>query len=248
MQDHAAALRPRAIAVGATLSIVGLLGLLPGRAGAFDPVTFLAWLALWAPVAGLVLGASGARFVPAGISVGGVWGFALVLSDANSERDLAGPLWALLVVVGFFGAGQGLGALLRRRCGARAPDVAGPAGALLVVGLLLTGLCVQGGLSEAGPSWGADDPSHPPGRSPRQRFARVALELSPVVLVLESAGWDVTHAHPSIYHLSGVEWLERRPYRGMLAGPAALVVGCALAGLLGRRSRRQPGEAFPADL
>jgi hypothetical protein len=63
------------------------------------------------------------------------------------------------------------------------------------------------------------------------RAAAWLLDLSPLVLVFDCAGWDWVHAQPEVYAAAGIEWFARRPHPGNLAGPAVLVVGCALAAL-----------------
>lgn len=207
--------RPRLLAL-VVAGGAGALGLLPTAAGAVDPLALLAWLALLAAAAGHACGALGIALLPYGLAVPGLWATLVVLADLASPRDLPTPLWAMAAVAGLFGLGTALGARLGR-------PLAG-AGALLLAALLAAGAPVQGGLSR-GASWGARHP----------RLARALVEASPVVLVLECAGLDWTHAQPDVYRLSGVEWFLRRPYRGPLAGTAVLVLGCALGSALGRR-------------
>jgi len=62
------------------------------------------------------------------------------------------------------------------------------------------------------------------------------LELSPLVLIFDCAGWDWTHAQDEVYRHAGVEWFQRRSFAGNLAGPSVLVVGCLLALLVRPRS------------
>jgi hypothetical protein len=108
----------------------------------------------------------------------------------------------------------------------------GLAGVLVLSLLLLTGLPVQGGLASGGTSWAAAYPD----------LAAFLLECSPLVLVYDCAGWDWVHGHPEAYALSGVEWFPRTPYRGSLAGPAVLLVGCVFA-VLGSRLARTRGAS-----
>jgi hypothetical protein len=162
-----------------------------------------------------------------------------VLADAGSPRDVVGPLWAALALAGLFGAGLGAGAVLAARGEPRVPRACAAAGVALLLGLVLAGLPLQGGLSRPGSSWGRDVPGEAPGQALRQRAARLFLEISPLVVVLECAGEDVAHSHPLLYSASGVEWFHRRPYRGRLAGPVLLVVGFAAGEILGRRARRR---------
>jgi hypothetical protein len=196
----------------------GALGLLPGAGGAGDPVTLLGWLTLAAPAAGALCGAGGLALFPFGLAVPGAWVMLLVLALASARVELATPVWAACVLGGLFAAGWALG----RR--SRAPLRS--AGALLLLGLVLTGAALGFGLLAGG----AELARTHPGAAAR------LLDLSPLVLVFDCAGWDWTHAQPEVYARAGVEWFQRRPYRGNLAGPAVLVVGCALA-WLARASR-----------
>src|SRR5262245_61327166 len=112
---RAPAPRGRAAAALGLAAAAGALGLLPGTAGACDPVACLAWLALLAPAAGFACGSSGARLVPYGLSVPALWSLAVVVADARSERDLASPLGGAALVAGLFAAGLGVGARLPER-------------------------------------------------------------------------------------------------------------------------------------
>jgi len=224
----------------------GALGLLPGAAGAADPVALLAWLALIAPAAGYASGVHGVRAWPFGAAVPGVWAGLVAWADARSARDLPGPLWAIAAVAGLFLLGLAVGAARATRVtpgtrGERAVRAAPGVGALLGLALVLSGLPVQGGLG-AGTSWARDDAARPAAAAARRAAARLALDLSPLVLVLECAGWDWTHAHPTAYRVSGVEWFPRRPWRGRLAGPVLLLVGCTAVGIASvvRRRRFRP--------
>jgi hypothetical protein len=58
--------------------------------------------------------------------------------------------------------------------------------------------------------------------------ARLLLELSPATLLCESAGIDWMR-HPSVYAPAGTDRFQRAPYRGRLAGPAVLLLGCLLS-------------------
>jgi hypothetical protein len=202
----------------------GALGLLPGAAGALDPVSALAWLAFWAPAAGILCGASGLSFGPFALLVPGCWCFLLVWADSSSERDLPTPFWAALALAGFFAAGLALGRLFPGRGLALA-------GLALLAGLVLSALALLGGAGETSLAR-----SHP-------RLAALALDVSPLGLVYDCAGWDWTHSNADVYERSGVEWFQRRPWRGGLAGPAVLVVGCALVWLARARAPRPvPGS------
>jgi len=207
----------RSLALLSALGLAGALGCLPGSAGAFDPVSELAWLTLLAPAAGTLLGGSRVASFPFGLAVPALWILFLVLADAQSPRDLPAPQWAAAVVAGLFGVGLAAG---RARPSAAVPL----AGAWLLVGLLGVGLALGLGL---------DDGSSPLAQS-HPRLASWLLDLSPLTLAFDCAGWDWTHAQPEVYARSGVEWFGRRPYAGNLAGPTVLVVGSLLAWLCSR--------------
>ena len=217
-------------------ALLGGLGLLPGVAGAADPVAALAWLTILSVGVGWWCGAEGVPLVPDACAVPGTWALFLVLAGIGGVRELPFPLHGLLVVAGLFGAGYAAGAVA-----ARAP-LAG-AGVCIFLVLATSGLAVQGGFATEEAAEGAWARTHP-------GLARVFLEISPVVLALESSGWDLTHAHPRFYASSGVEWFPRRPWQGRLAAPAALVVGSLLAALASavrrrRFSRRGVHDAAP---
>ena len=172
----------------------------------------LAWLALLAPAAGACCGASGVALFPFGLAVPGVWLVFLVLADARSPRDLPTPLWAAAAVAGLLALGHALGRVVRARPVALA-------GVLLLVGCLLVGLSVGCGLSASDASLARAHPG----------LAGVLFDLSPLTLVFDCAGWDWAHANREVYARAGVEWFQRRPYPGILAGPGVLVVGCTLS-------------------
>ena len=196
---------------------LGALGLAGGAAGELDPVTELAWLALFAPAAGVLCGASGLLPGPFAAIVPGAWCFFLVWADSLSERDLPTPAWAACALAGFFAGGFALGRW-------RPESAFALAGAALLVGLGASGIALELGGAEASLAR-----SHP-------RLAALALDVSPLAFVFDCAGWDWTHANPDVYRRSGVEWFQRRPWPGSLAGPTVLVVGCALAWLSRARS------------
>jgi hypothetical protein len=102
------------------------------------------------------------------------------------------------------------------------------AGALFLFASLCSGLAVRGG------AWSIPWPA---------RAAAVMLDLSPVSLVCESAGVRDWMWREGVYEPAGVDRLARRPWRGSLAGPTMLVVGCILAACCSRVGRRNaPGE------
>lgn len=225
------ATEPRARAALLAASAAGLAGLLPGASGARDPVALLAWLALVALGAGWLVGASVRRARARALLVPLAWAIALALA-ARDARAPAHPLLGLAAATGLYLAGHALG----RLCGR---PWAG-AGACVLVALVASGAAVQGGFEPDGrapeTSWAAERPA----------AARAALALSPLVLVLETAGLDLTHVHPRFYRSSGVEWFSRRPPRAGLAAAASLVVG-SLAWILGAlfrgRASRAPDDA-----
>jgi hypothetical protein len=226
-----------ALGVLVLVTLLGGLGALPGAAGALDPVTLLGWLALWAPAAGALCGAHGVRLFPFGLAVPGTWLLLVAALGADGQRGPATPLWAGAALGGLFALGVALG---RLACGP-APRAEGfallgglalpTAGLALLGGLALALLPTGGGLLAGGAELAR---THP-------RAAARLLDASPLVLVLDCAGWDWTHAHPELYARAGVEWFQRRPWPGNLAGPASLVVGCVLAGLA--RARRGAAAA-----
>jgi hypothetical protein len=99
----------------------------------------------------------------------------------------------------------------------------GGAGALLLTTSLASGLALRGG------AWSVPWPA---------RTAQLLLDLSPVTLVCESAGVRDWMWREGVYEPAGVDRLARRPWRGSLAGPTVLVVGCVLAACFSRIGRR----------
>jgi hypothetical protein len=138
-----------------------------------------------------------------------VWTGALAFADAASPRDLPSPAWAALAVGGLHALGLGLG----RACG-RSADAA--AGALALATFAACALPLAPALSAVP-------------LSPELR-ARL-VDLSPATLVAECAGLDWLR-HPAVYEGSGTYDLDpslRSAWRGALAGPLVLVLGCAAA-------------------
>lgn len=201
--------------------LAGALGLLPWAGEAFDPRVVAGWLALLACPAGYAAGRSAIAPLPHGLAIPGVWASLLFFADVQSERDLGQPFWGLVAVATLFCLGALLGALGRM----------GPArGSALVFLVVLAAAAapLQGGLSD-GPPWGKNQP----------RLAAFLVDASPLVFVLESAGYDWTHAHSEAYRRSGVEWFPRRPHGAPLVIGPSLLVGCALGQLLVRRQKRR---------
>ena len=194
--------------------LAGALGLLAGGRG--GPVGTLAWLCLAAPACGALAGAHGLRLWPYGLGIPGAWFLFLVWADLAADQDLPTPVWGAFVLGGFFTLGLAAGRLFPERAWALA-------GLLLLAMLTASALCVQAGLGRR--SWAADHPG----------VARALVEVSPLVIATESCGLEWTHAQPQMYSLAGVEWFQRRPYRGPLAGTTLLLVGCVSALVASRR-------------
>jgi len=203
---------PRVLGLALLGCALGLLGLLPGAAGALEPRAFLGWLVLAAPALGAWL--AGRGLPPLGqLAVPVVW-FAL---GAAATGEFAPS--AACLVGGLFALGTALG----RRSGAHA------SGAALAVTLVLAGAPLGFGWLAGGAELA---------RAGAPELAAWLLDLSPLVLVFDCAGFDWTHAQPEVYAQAGVEWFPRRPWSGNLAGPAVLVVGCLFAFLVpGPRAR-----------
>jgi len=211
------------LAVLGACTLAGALGELSGAGGACDPLALLGWLALLAPAAGALCGGARIAFFPFALSVPAAWMCLLTLTVARAPRGPESPLWAACALAGLFALGWAWG--VRSAAPIRA------AGVLLLAGLLLAGASTGFGLLAGGAELARRHP-----------YAAARLfDLSPLVLVFDCAGVDWAHAQPEVYARSGVEWFQRRPNPGSLAGPAVLVVGCALAWLASRR-----GAALPA--
>ncbi len=194
------------------LAVAGFAGVLAES----DPgpgVRGLAWLALWALPAGCLAAGfgHGAWALPLG------WGCWVAFHGPGE-----GAHWAALVVVGLFAGGVGIGvAWPRWRWGS--------ATMALLAGALLAALPAWGGLAGDGP-WSA-------------ATAARLLDLAPTTWVVECAGVDWMR-HPAVYAPAGADAIGpelRLPFRGAVAGPTLLVVGCALA-LAGLRRRRRQEE------
>lgn len=202
------------LATLAACAAAGALGILPGAAGALDPVTALGWMALSAPAAGALCGARGLALFRGSFSVPALWVVLLALVGARAERGFPALPWAACALGGLFACGHALGTWARAPL--RSPLVV--PGALLFVALVLAGAAQGFGLLAGGTELAREHPG----------LAARLVDASPLVLVFDCAGWDWTHAQPEVYARAGVEWFQRRAYPGNLAGPAVLVVGCAL--------------------
>lgn len=206
----------RALAV-ALLSTA--LGAAPAWLGVEGVVAALAWLGACAAPVGALAGALGLRLWPWGLAVPGAWAIASVWLEPPSGTVLASPAWAAMVVGGLFAGGLAVGRLAAVR----------GAAVLALVALGLTVFPAVGGHGLLG--------GRPLGRVDPELGA-LALDLSPATLAVESAGVDWMR-HRSVYDPVGSEWFSgaRAPYRGALAGPTVLLVGCAFALVAGVRRR-----------
>jgi len=218
------ALRDLGRALGlASVALVGALPLASGPGGrASDPLLLLAWLGLCAAPCGAALGALGLRPWPYGAAVVGAWGALMVSVAGTAEREVATPLWGVLALAGLVAFGAALGSLL-----ARPGQVAL---GLACLGLALALLPIAPGVE--GAPW-------PVG------VASLALDLSPVTLVVEASGVDWMRT-AGVYDSAGTDRLERAAWAGELAGPGALVLGCAALGVAAL-VRRSPSSKGPAS-
>ena len=188
-----------------------------------DPVRALAWLTLSAPVLGCLAAGTRGRLLGAHLILPGACMFVLVLQDAASPATLPTPLFAAAALTGLHFFGFGWGCLFP---GARPSSAAAMA----------LGVAVLAGL----PSWGGWV------RAPwSPAVAARLLDLSPVVLTQECAGVDWMR-HAAVYDPVGTHSIGpdlRSPWRGALAGPATLLVGCLLAAI----ARRSRGPGAPTN-
>ncbi|MBI5433302.1 MAG: hypothetical protein HZA52_10785 [Planctomycetes bacterium] len=225
MSEKRAVTGLRELLIALALGVVGSLGALPVSARGPDLFAALAWIALGAAPLGALARALDVRLLPYGVVAPAVWMGAVAVLDAAVARDLPTPFWAAWVWTGLFAAGWGVATLAgTRRAWA-------PAG-LLCLSALLVALPEKGRF--ASEPW------------PAPVVART-LELSPLAWVTESAGaidWPWQKSH---YDALGVDRFERRAFRGPLAGPVALVVGCALAWLAAAFTRSREPSPRPAE-
>jgi len=208
---------PRQLGLALCFGALGALGAIPGARGP-DPLAELCWIALVALPCGVACGALLLRPWPFAASVPALWMTALALAGVSSERTLASPLWAAPCWTGIFAAGWGLGRW--SRAGVRSVAAA------LCLSILLAVLPSAGAF--LGRPW-------PP------KIAARLLDLSPVSVCMEAAGVDWLR-HPAVYEPAGALDIDpglRQPFRGRLAGPALLLLGCALAAFGAVRARAQ---------
>jgi hypothetical protein len=212
------------------LVLATLLGLAPlaFEVGRTDPfVAPVTWSLLALPC-GVAAGACGARLWPFGLLPPVVWMLGYAFAQLSLERPAPTPAWAGLATAGLYALGAAVGALT-------APRVWPGAAAALAFAAVLVALPGRAGITER--TWAESSP----------RAARWLLDASPATLVVECAGLDWMR-HRSVYHPAGTDWFSdvRRPYRGALAAPVVLVVGCGLA-WLARRSARRTDTSAPRD-
>jgi len=213
--EAASAALARQLLLALALGAIGALGTLPGAHGA-DPLAALAWIALVALPCGIGCGALALRAWPFAASVPALWMIALALAGVASERALSTPVWAALAWTGIYAAGWGIGRA--SRSGVRA----------CAAGLCLSVLASV--LPAAGEFLGQPWPP---------RVAARLLDLSPVSVCMESAGVDWMR-QPAVYEPAGALDIDpglRQPWRGKLAGPGLLMLGCALAAFGAARAR-----------
>ena len=221
------------------LILVGLLGLAGVWPLFFDGAgseSLLVWMALIAAPVGWLAAGLGLRLWPVGWAIPCSWAIPVVMADAGTVVPLPSAPWAAMAWCGLFATGFGAATIWPGRAWA------GAAG-LFALAALASGVLTLGGLGRGG-SVGVWGPA---------TGARL-LDLSPVVLLGESAGLDWMR-HPSVYRTGGTAHMGpemRSAWQGSLAGPGALVFGCIVLALGRWRSRRhtlRPSQAStpPAD-
>jgi hypothetical protein len=176
-------------------------------------VALLVWLALVAAPIGALAG--GTRMHPWVVApvVPATWAVVLVFVDTLSQRDLPTPIWACLAWTGIYALGFGVG---RRASPGRSGATPTLVAVFLLASACLIWLPVGGGFFVE--PW-------PPAVAAR------LLDLSPATLLAECAGLDWMR-HPGLYEAAGTADIDpslRTAYRGSLAAPLVLVVGCAAA-------------------
>lgn len=211
------------------LASISGLGALPLAERGADPVALLIWISLCSLPVGALAGATRMHTWVVAPVVPALWAVVLVAVDSASERDLPSPVWATLAWTGLFAIGFGLGRA-SRTAQPGASIMQGPAGLLMLLSFVLVVLPVGGGLLAQ--PW----PPH---------LGALLLDLSPATLLAECAGLDWMR-HPTVYDAAGTAAMDptvRGPYRGVLAAPIVLVVGCACViggDALARRSSTKP--------
>ncbi len=179
----------------------------PGQAG----VLTFAWLALWALPAG-VLGGAEAGIAAWLIPVG--WFLALAAAALGGAggglQQSFDWLYGGLALSGLFGVGLSLGVRTKE-------NALGVGAAMLLLILALGAAPSLGGLAGNSP-W-----------SPA--VTAQLLDISPVSLVLENAGFDWMR-HPAIYTPAGADAIDptlRLPFQAPASALWVFAVGCALS-------------------
>ncbi len=215
-RDAPAGLFPLLVTLG--LGAAGCLGALPlTRSGAPEPLAFLAWAALFAPVAGALAVHARLTPLPWGFAAPSSWVVGLVWCAASSPRLVPTPLWAAAAWMGLFALGAA-GAQLWARRDSSATYVAVLASLALSVAAWAPGV--------VGAPWSSE-------------VTALLLDLSPLSLVTECAGVDWMRT-PLVYETAQTDRFERAAWRGELAGPVCLLVGYASWALARRVRRREP--------
>lgn len=213
----------RQLAGALALACVAIPGALPVASGptgrVSDPLVLLVWLALVAPATGAAAARFGLALWPNGLALAGTWAALLVAIAGTSERVVPTPFWSALVVLGLVVGGFALGRVLERTS---------TAVALFLATLAL--VLLPGMPGNFGVPW-----------SPAS--AALLLDLSPATLAVEAAGIDWMRT-AGVYTPVGADRLMRSPWAPELAGPATVVVACALWGAaeLVRRRRSKPNR------
>jgi hypothetical protein len=225
MQPESGSKGLRELALALLLGGVGSLGALP--LGGRTPELFaaLAWIAIAAAPLGALACALGVRLAPYGLVAPAIWMAAIAWLDAAVARDLATPLWGALAWSGLYAFGWALARFATERRAWVAP-------ALACATLALSALPEKAHLARE--PWPAE-------------VTAWTLDASPLAWVTESAGaidWPWQKSH---YAALGIDRFERRAFRGRLAGPVLLVVGCALAWLAAALRRPRPSAPRPAE-
>lgn len=209
MTDRERSPSPRFRSAGAACAAaIGLAGFVP-LDGRVDPVRALVVLALWAAPAGWL-----AARTALGWAVPLVWCATVAVALGDLDR-----VPACLAIVGTYALGRGAASLGPRRADGTRP--AGVATALLVTTSLALAPGLAGVVAEPWPT----------------PVAARLLDVSPVVLVCESAGIDWMR-RPGVYETVGCDRFPRTSFATSWTGGWVAAVGLALACLGELRRRR----------
>jgi len=230
-------IQPGELAWALACAAIGALGALPLAGRGPDPTAMLVWLALSSAPVGALAGATRMHAWVVAPVAPAVWAVVLVAVDTVSRQDLPTPIWAALAWTGLYALGFSVG---RATSGVsdeervRTTRVTPAVVAVLLLGsACLVWLPVGGGFLVE--PW-------PPAIAAR------LLDLSPATLLAECAGLDWMR-HPAVYEAAGAADIDpslRTAYRGSLAAPMVLVVGCACVfgcdAVVRWRERRRAGD------